>query len=59
MGFETNSKTSTASNTNSKQQQSCENEKGERCVTSKRTKRLFIAFAAISIAAVVMVFHGS
>ena len=26
------------------------------CVTSKRTKRLFIAFAAVSIAAVVMVF---
>jgi hypothetical protein len=30
----------------------------ERCVTSKRTKRLFIAFAAISIAAVCMVFYG-
>ena len=34
------------------------NETGERCVTSKRTKRLFIAFAAISIAAVCMVFYG-
>jgi hypothetical protein len=32
--------------------------KEERCVTSKRTKRLFIAFAAISIAAVCMVFYG-
>jgi hypothetical protein len=29
------------------------------CVTSKRTKRLFIAFAAVSIAAVVMVFANN
>ena len=56
MAFEANSKAS-ASNTNSKQQQDC-GPKAERCVTSKRTKRLFIAFAAISIAAVVMVFHN-
>ena len=33
-------------------------QKDERCITSKRTKRLFIAFAAISIAAVCMVFYG-
>jgi len=28
-----------------------------KCVTTLRTKRLFIAFAAISIAAVTMVYH--
>jgi hypothetical protein len=29
----------------------------KKCVTSLRTKRLFIAFAAVSIAAITMVFH--